>query len=85
MHKSLHIEFQPELSLSHLQKLSGCRIVPVVATVSDFDAALKNYSGALDKLQNIASTIDLQKLDLKRLGEVGSAKALESELLFPFP
>ncbi len=71
----------PTMTLSsQLQKLSGCRIRPVITTVSDFEAALKNYSGALDKLQSIASSVDLEKLDVKRHGERGSAKAMESEL-----
>ena len=65
---------------SFLQKLSGCRVIPVITTVSDFEAALKNYGGGLDKLQNIVSSIDVEKLDLKRLGEKGSMKAMESEL-----
>jgi len=65
---------------AYLQKLSGCRIVPVITTVSDFEAALKNYGGALDKLQSIASSVDVEKLDIKRLGEEGSTKAMESQL-----
>ncbi len=63
-----------------LQKLSGCRVMPVITTVSDFEAALKNYKGGLDKLQSIASSIDVEKLDIKKLGEKGSTKAMEAEL-----
>jgi type IV pilus assembly protein PilB len=65
---------------SFLQKLSGCRVIPVITTGSDFEAALKNYGGGLDKLQSIVSSIDVEKLDLKKLGEKGSTKAMESEL-----
>ena len=63
-----------------LQKLTGCRILPVITTVSDFEAALKNYKGGLDKLQKMVSSIDFDKLDIKKLGEKGSTKAMESEL-----
>jgi type IV pilus assembly protein PilB len=63
-----------------LQKLSGCRVMPVITTVSDFEAALKNYRGGLDKLQSIVSAIDLEKLDVKKLGEKASTKAMETEL-----
>jgi type IV pilus assembly protein PilB len=65
---------------SFLQKLSGCRIIPVITTVSDFEAALKNYQGGLDKLQKLVSSIDFDKLDVKKLGEKGATKAMESEL-----
>lgn len=66
---------------AYLQKLSGCRIVPVITTVSDFEAALKNYGGALDKLKSIASSVDVEKLDIKRLGEKGSAKPWNPNLM----
>jgi type IV pilus assembly protein PilB len=71
----------PSLAVkSLLQKLSACRILPVITTVSDFEAALKNYSGGLDKLQKMVSSIDFDKLDIKKLGEKGATKAMESEL-----
>jgi type IV pilus assembly protein PilB len=63
-----------------LQKLSGCRVLPVITTVSDFEAALKNYKGSLDKLKKIVSSIDFDKLDIKKLGEKGAMRAMESEL-----
>ncbi|MCX6142604.1 MAG: GspE/PulE family protein [Ignavibacteriales bacterium] len=63
-----------------LQKLSGCRIKPVITTVSDFEAALKNYKGGLDKLQKIVTSINFDKLDIKKLGEKGATKAMEAEL-----
>ena len=63
-----------------LQKLSGCRIMPVITTVSDFEAALKNYKGGLDKLQKIVTSINFDKLDIKKLGEKGATKAMEAEL-----
>jgi type IV pilus assembly protein PilB len=65
---------------SFLQKLSGCRILPVITTVSDFEAALKNYKGGLDKLQKIVTSIDLDKLDVKKMGDKGSTRAMELEL-----
>ncbi len=71
----------PSLAVKNfLQKLSGCRVLPVITTVSDFEAALKNYKGGLDKLQKIASSIDFAKLDVKKLGEQGAMRAMESEL-----
>ena len=65
---------------SLLQKLSGCRVLPVITTVSDFEAALKNYKGGLDKLKKMVSSIDFDKLDIKKLGEKGAMRAMESEL-----
>jgi type IV pilus assembly protein PilB len=65
---------------SLLQKLSGCRVLPVITTISDFEAALKNYKGGLDKLQKLVSSIDFDKLDIKKIGEKGATKAMESEL-----
>lgn len=56
----------PPASLrSHLQRLSGYRIIPVVTTVSDFEAALHKYGGALDKIQRIGSSVDIEKYEAR--------------------
>ena len=64
----------------HLQKLSGCRVIPVIATISDFDAAVRKYGGALDKLQRLESTVDLAKLDIRARGSKGEPAVAELEL-----
>ena len=61
-----------------LQKITSCRVLPVITTTSDFEAALRKYGGALDKLQRIASTVDLSRLDVRR-GAKGSASGLSVE------
>ncbi|MBM4160640.1 MAG: type II/IV secretion system protein [Ignavibacteria bacterium] len=65
----------------HLQKLSGCRVIPVVTTISDFEAAVRKYGGALDKLQRLQSTVDLAKLDIRARGAKGEpvVAGIESE------
>lgn len=52
----------------HLQKVCGYRIIPVIAALSDFDAALKVYSGARDTLQQLTSRVDLKAHDVQRTG-----------------
>ncbi len=47
-----------------LQHLTGYRVIPIFTTVSDFDAALKKYQGAIDSLQSINSTLSLEKYDI---------------------
>lgn len=47
----------------HLQQLTGSRVLPVITTVSDFNLAVKLYTGALDKLQRLSSTVDLKKIE----------------------
>ncbi|MFH0989937.1 MAG: GspE/PulE family protein [bacterium] len=54
----------PDTSLRrHLQQLTGSRVLPVITTVSDFNLAVKQYTGSLDKLQRLSSNIDLKKLE----------------------
>ena len=49
----------------HLQRLTGHRVLPVFTTFSDFDAAMKNYHGAIDRIQSIKSSLPLEKYDIK--------------------
>lgn len=49
----------------HLQQLTGCRIIPVITTLTDFDSAIQKYGGSLDPLQRISSTLDISHLDLR--------------------
>jgi len=70
----------PEYAIRvHLQKLCGFRVIPVIATISDFEAALKKYTGALDKLQRIGSLIDLEKYDIRKAGVGESLPQAEAE------
>jgi type IV pilus assembly protein PilB len=56
---------------SELQKIVGTRVLPVVTTISDFEAAFQKYGGALDKLERIGSTLDLSRYDVRnRDGDV---------------
>ena len=64
----------------HLQRLSGCRLIPVITTVSDFETAYKKYGGALDKLQRVGSMIDLEKYDIRKRGPKEGGPIFESEL-----
>lgn len=62
-----------------LQRLTGYRVLPVFTTLSDFDAALKKYQGAIDRLQAINSTLPLEKYDIgmsktKKSGGLGFEK-----------
>jgi len=62
----------PDTSLRrHLQQLTGSRILPVITTVSDFNLAVKLYTGALDKLQRLSSTVDLKKIEASFLRNEG--------------
>jgi type IV pilus assembly protein PilB len=70
----------PEQSVRvHLQKLCGFRVIPVITTISDFDAALKKYTGALDKLQRIGSLINLEKYDTRKGGSSPSVSQTETD------
>jgi type IV pilus assembly protein PilB len=51
------------------QRVSGYRVVPVITTISDFEAACKRYTGALDKIQTIGSAMDLTRYDLRKSGK----------------
>lgn len=54
----------PSRSLqARLQRLTGCRVIPVVTTISDFEAAARKYRGALDKLARIGSKINLEQYE----------------------
>jgi type IV pilus assembly protein PilB len=63
---------------AELQKITSCRVLPVITTMSDFEAAIRKYGGVLDKLQRIASTVDLSRLDVRRAAK-GSASGLSVE------
>ena len=55
----------PGKELTHeLQRLTGYRVIPVFTTISDFDAALKKYHGAIDRLQALSSNLALEKYDI---------------------
>src|SRR3989304_1195645 len=64
---------------SDLQKISSCRILPVVTTISDFESALQKYGGALDKLQRLGSTLDLSKFDIRKRDSKGSGSKADLE------
>jgi type IV pilus assembly protein PilB len=49
----------------HLRQLTGCKIIPVITTLTDFDSAIRKFSGSLDPLQRISSTLDISHLDLR--------------------
>ena len=51
--------------VNHLQQLTGHRVLPVFTTISDFEAAMKSYHGAIDRIQALKSTIALEKYDIK--------------------
>ncbi len=53
---------------TRLQQLTGCRVIPVVTTISDFEAAARKYRGALDKLARIGSKINLEQYDARSRG-----------------
>jgi type IV pilus assembly protein PilB len=54
--------------LEELTKLSGKKIVPVVAEIGDFEETLKIQQGGFDELKRIANAIDLEKFDVVRSG-----------------
>ena len=53
--------------LLRLQQLTGYRVLPVFTTASDFDAALKKYRGAIDRIQSLKSSIVLEKYDIRNV------------------
>jgi len=61
--------------VNHLQQLTGHRVLPVFTTISDFEAAMKSYHGAIDRIQALKSTIALEKYDIK--DQKGSIPSLE--------
>lgn len=50
---------------TRLQQLTGYRVLAVVATISDFEAAMRKYRGALDKLARIESKVNLEQYDAR--------------------
>ncbi|MCI0706979.1 MAG: GspE/PulE family protein [Ignavibacteriae bacterium] len=64
---------------THLQKMTGFQILPVITTVSDFDAAVKKYRGTVDRVQRIGSTVDLEKYDIRKSVTPGRAAISEKE------
>ena len=78
----------PSRSLqTRLQQLTGFRLIPVVTTISDFEAATRKYHGALDKLARIGSKINLEQYDSRTRGgkedlstRPGQAEATMAEL-----
>ncbi len=52
-----------------LQKLTGNRVLPVITTSSDFDAAWKKYHGTIDSLQHLKPLVKLEEFDKKKIAE----------------
>jgi type IV pilus assembly protein PilB len=65
---------------AELQKITGGRVLPVITTVSDFEAALQKYGGALDKLERIGSALDLSKYDVRNRGGKPTASGMSMEV-----
>jgi type IV pilus assembly protein PilB len=61
--------------VNHLQQLTGHRVLPVFTTITDFDSAMKNYRGAIDRIQALKSTLAIEKYDIK--DRKGPAPSLE--------
>ncbi|HTX17191.1 MAG TPA: GspE/PulE family protein [Bacteroidota bacterium] len=51
--------------INQLQKLTGHRVIPVFTTITDFDAAMKKYHGAIDRIQSLKSNVELEKYDIR--------------------
>ncbi|MGD0338230.1 MAG: GspE/PulE family protein [Bacteroidota bacterium] len=60
-----------------IQKLTGCSVLAIVTTPSDFDTAFNKYQGSIDKLQNMVSTIKLEKFDLQKGGATESRRLVD--------
>lgn len=70
----------PSQSLrAELQKLARARVLPVVTTISDFEAAFQKYGGALDKLDRISSTLDLSRFDVRNRDGEGRVREIDSD------
>ncbi len=63
--------------ITQLQKLSGCRILPVISTILDYEAAFRKYTGAVDRVQQIASTLKLEKFDIRVSGSHEAMKLVD--------
>lgn len=64
---------------AELQKIVRSRVLPVITTVSDFEAAFQKYEGALDKLGRISSQVDLSKYDLRSREGEGATREIGGE------
>jgi type II secretory ATPase GspE/PulE/Tfp pilus assembly ATPase PilB-like protein len=64
---------------AELQKIVGSRVLPVVTTISDFEAALQRYGGALDKLERISFSLDLAKYDIRNRAPDRPITEIESD------
>ncbi|MCX6134260.1 MAG: GspE/PulE family protein [Ignavibacteriales bacterium] len=64
---------------NELQRITGGRVLPVVTTISDFEAAFQKYGGALDKLERIGSSLDLSKYDMRNRGTGTSVRGMDLE------
>ena len=60
-----------------IQRLTGCQVVPIVTTISDFDTAVKKYQGSIDRLQGVGARLKLEKFDIQRAGPAEARKLLE--------
>jgi type IV pilus assembly protein PilB len=70
----------PSQSLrAELQKIVRSRVLPVVTTISDFEAALQKYGGALDKLDRISSMIDLSRYDVRNRDGEGTVREIDAD------
>ncbi|HEY4611830.1 MAG TPA: GspE/PulE family protein [Bacteroidota bacterium] len=64
---------------TRLQRLTGYRVVPVITTGTDFEKAFKKYKGAVDSVQKINSSLDLELFDLHGSRAVIAPGATEEE------
>lgn len=64
---------------AELQKIVGARVLPVVTTISDFEAAMQQYGGALDKLERVGSGLDLAKYDIRNRDSQTHVVEIESD------
>jgi type II secretory ATPase GspE/PulE/Tfp pilus assembly ATPase PilB-like protein len=60
--------------VSQIQRLSGCTVLSVITTLSDFEAAFKRYQGSIDRVQSVGSVVQLEKYDVQGGGESESQK-----------
>lgn len=63
--------------IEELTKMTQKRIVPVVATLTDFQETLSIQRGGFDDIQRIASSIDLEKFDVVKTSEQALARMEE--------
>lgn len=64
---------------AELQKIVRSRVLPVITTISDFEAAFQKYEGALDKLGRISSQVDLSKYDLRAREGEGAVREIGAD------